>query len=151
MKIFILLSLTVFYFHSTAWAQLKPFYAASQGKYGYKNEKGQEIVSPKYDLAYGFTEGRAAVMSNGKYGYLDETGKEIVPLQYDFTWHFIGGFAAVRRVDKYGFVDRNGREVVPPRYENANNYHGNCCYKGMAHVKEHGVWKIIRLAVEEGK
>lgn len=131
---------------ATTWAQLKPVYSATNSKYGYQNESGQEIVPARYDLAYSFIDGRAAVKVNGKYGYLDESGKEIVPPQYDFTWHFIGGYAAVRVGDKFGFIDKSGKEVVTPQYEDANNYHGNCCYKGMAHVKEKGEWKIIRLA-----
>ena len=51
----------------------------------------------------------------------------------------------MRQGHKYGFIDKTGREVVPPVYEEANNYHGNCCYKGMAHVKTNGKWKIIKM------
>ena len=47
--------------------------------------------------------------------------------------------------DKVGFIDKTGKEVAPLIYEEANNYHGNCYYKGMAHVKEKGKWKIIKL------
>jgi hypothetical protein len=126
-------------------AQLTPFYSGSNDKYGYKDQRGKEIVTPKYDLAYSFIEGMAAVRLAGKYGYLNESGKEIVAPKYDFTWHFIGGFAAVKIGDRYGFIDRKGRVVVPLIYEEANNYHGTCCYKGMAHVKENGKWKIIRI------
>jgi len=60
-------------------------------------------------------------------------------------WHFIGGFATVKLGDKFGFIDKTGKEVAPLIYEEANNYHGNCYYKGMAHVKEKGKWKIIKL------
>jgi hypothetical protein len=103
------------------------------------------VFEPVYDLAYSFAEGLAAVRYNGKYGYLATNGKVAVALKYHFTWHFIGGFAAVKLGDKYGFINATGREVVPPMYEDANNYHGKCCYKGMAHVKENGQWRIIRL------
>ena len=126
-------------------AQLKPFYSAEIEKYGFKDSAGHVVVSPRYDLAYAFVEGLAAVRLQGKYGFLDEAGKEIVAPKYDFTWHFIGGYAAVKLDGKYGFIDKAGKEIVPPVYEDANNFHGACCYKGMAHVKEHGKWKIIRL------
>ncbi|MEI7830827.1 MAG: WG repeat-containing protein [Prolixibacteraceae bacterium] len=126
-------------------AQLKPFYSGSNDKYGFKDNQGKEIVAPSYDLAYSFTEGMATVRLDGKYGYLDESGKEVVSPKYDFTWHFIGGFAAVKLGDKFGFIDKKGKEVVPLIYEEANNYHGTCCYKGMAHVKENGKWKIIQI------
>jgi len=126
-------------------AQLFPFYSANNDKYGYKDGEGKVVVEPGYDLAYPFTEGMAAVRLGGKYGYLNESGKEVVAPKYDFTWQFIGGFAAVKLGDKFGFIDVTGKEIVEPRYEEANNYHGNCCYKGMAHVKENGKWKLIKL------
>lgn len=126
-------------------AQLTPFYSAANDKYGYKDGEGKIAVAPQYDLAYPFTEGLAAVRLTGKYGYLNESGKEVVPPQYDFTWHFIGGFATVKLGDKFGIIDKTGKEVTPLIYEEANNYHGNCCYKGMAHVKEKGKWRLIKL------
>jgi len=83
--------------------------------------------------------------ANDKYGYKDASGKEVVAPKYDFTWHFIGGYAAVKSGKLFGFIDKSGKEVIPPRYEEANNFHGACCYKGMAHVKENGKWKIVKL------
>lgn len=127
------------------FAQLMPFFSEESGKYGYKDKGGKVIVEPVYDLAYSFEEGMATVRLNGKYGYLDNRGMVVVPLKYDFSWHFIGGYAAVKQGDKYGFVNKDGKEVVPLVYEDANNYHGKCCYKGMAHVKQNGKWKIIKL------
>ena len=128
-----------------ARAQLTPFFSADNNKYGYKDDKGVVKVKPCYDLAYPFVDGMAAVKSEGKYGYIDVMGKEIVSPKYDFTWHFIGGFAAVKLSNQYGFIDKTGKEVIPPHYEDANNFHGECCYKGMGHVKENGKWKIIKL------
>ncbi|MCX6225288.1 MAG: WG repeat-containing protein [Bacteroidia bacterium] len=126
-------------------AQIVPFYSGTNDKYGYKDAKGQVIVAPKYDLAYTIGEGMAAVRLNGKYGYVDRKGREIIPPKYDNTWKFIGGYAAVKLGDKYGFIDKDGKEVVPPIYEDSYNYHGTCCYKGMAHVKLNGKWKIIKI------
>ncbi len=127
-------------------AQIVPFYSTINDKYGYIDEKGQVIVKPKYDLAYNLNEGMAAFRINGKYGYIDQKGIEIIPPKYDQTWKFIGGYAAVRLDEKYGFVDKTGKEVIPLIYEDANNYHGTCCYKGEAHVKQNGKWKIIKIA-----
>ena len=131
--------------NSSIFAQLTPFCSAVNNKYGYKNGEGKVVVAPLYDLAYRFEEGMATVRSGGKYGYIDENGKEVVSPKYDFTWRFIGGYAAVKLGNRFGFIDKTGKEVIPLIYDEANNYHGNCCYKGMAHVKENGKWKIIRL------
>ena len=140
-----LILIVVFFSSIVAKAQLTPFFSASINKYGYKNSEGKEVVAPKYDLAYGFTEGMAAVRLDGKYGYINEAGKEVVSPKYDFTWKFIGGYAAVKLDGKTGFIDLTGKEVVAPIYEEANNYHGACCYKGMAHVKVDGKWRIIEI------
>ena len=129
----------------TVKAQIIPFYAAASEKYGYKDANGKVVVAPRFDLAYPLTEGMAAVRLDGKYGYLDASGREVVVLKYDFTWQFIGGFAAVKLNGRFGFIDKTGKEIVAPIYEDANNFHGNCCYKGMAHVRENGQWKIIKL------
>jgi hypothetical protein len=129
----------------SAFAQLTPFYSTANNLYGYKDSSGKVVVAPSYDLAYPLTEGMAAVRMAGKYGFLDESGKEVVPPKYDFTWRFIGGFATVKLKGKFGFIDKTGKEVIPPVFEEANNYHGACCYKGMAHVKVMGKWKIIAL------
>lgn len=126
-------------------AQLIPYYSSVTEKYGYKDTHGKEVVPAVYELAYPFSDGMAAVRLMGKYGYLDEAGKVVVPPKYDFTWKFIGGYATVKLQDKFGFIDKMGREVVPLVYEDANNFHGACCYKLMAHVREKGKWKILRL------
>ena len=126
-------------------AQVVPYYSATNDKYGYKDDKGKVVVEPKYELAYPLNEGLAAVRLNGKYGFVDQKGKEIVPPQYDHTWKFIGGYAAVKLADKYGFIDHAGKLVVPLIYEDAYNYHGTCCYKNQAHVRQNGKWKMIKI------
>jgi len=143
MKIILLIS--ALFLGQMLKAQVTPFYSAENDKYGYKDEKGQVIIEPKYDLAYTLNEGMAAVRLNEKYGYVDQNGREIIPPKYDHTWKFIGGYAAVKLGDKYGFIDKAGKEVIPLIYEDANNYHGTCCYKGEAHVRQNGKWKIIKI------
>ncbi len=130
-------------------AQVVPFYSATNDKYGYKDEKGKVVIEPSYDLAYAVEEGMAAVRVNGKYGYINGEGIDIVSPKYDHTWKFIGEYAAVRLDNKYGFIDKKGKEIVPLIYENAYNYHGTCCYKGQAHVKENGRWKIISILTDD--
>ncbi|MDE6614578.1 MAG: WG repeat-containing protein, partial [Clostridia bacterium] len=42
-----------------------------KGKWGYKDWKGNVIVSPQYEEAFGFSEERACVEMEGKLGYID--------------------------------------------------------------------------------
>ena len=53
------------------------------GKYGYIDANGNEMVKPMYEDATSFHCNKlAAVVLNGKVGFIDETGKEIIPFIY---------------------------------------------------------------------
>lgn len=44
------------------------------GKWGYKDEKGQEVIKPKLDYVRSFSQEMAAVKINEKWGYINQTG-----------------------------------------------------------------------------
>jgi len=46
------------------------------GKYGYIDKKGEEVIPPKYDKAVGFSHGLAQVWVNEKEGYIGRDGTE---------------------------------------------------------------------------
>jgi hypothetical protein len=46
------------------------------GKWGYIDKEGKEVIPIKYDWARSFSEGLACVKLNGKWGYIDKEGKE---------------------------------------------------------------------------
>lgn len=89
------------------------------GKYGYIDKSGREIISPRFEYASQFHEGLAEVLLNRKHGYIDKTGREVIPPQYEFVNTFRDGLAQVKRDGKVGFIDRSGREVIPARYPSA--------------------------------
>lgn len=110
------------------------------GKYGYMNEKGKEIIACKYDDAFSFQKnGLAAVAkkagkdANGndlfKWGYVNRKGEEVVSLQYDrinMDGFAENGLVAVAREVGYlthgdieyawGFINEKGEEVIPCEY-----------------------------------
>ncbi len=91
------------------------------GKHGFCDSTGKEVIACTYDLAYNFTEGAASVKKDGLIGFIDNTGKELFPLRkYDYAGGFEDGLSSFRIIknDKelYGFVDKAGNEVVPPIY-----------------------------------
>ena len=87
------------------------------GKYGYIDKTGREIIPLKYDDAHGFESGLAAVSLNGKYGYIDKTGEVIIPLEYENAESFIHEYAAVKKNGKWGFIDSNGSIIIPLIYD----------------------------------
>lgn len=109
------------------------------GKTGFVNLLGKEVIPCKYDLAWEFSEGLANVRLNGKYGFIDKTGKEVVPCIYDETQvKFSEGLMGVQLNGKWGFVDKAGNEVIPCIYYDAKPFS-----YGLANVLLNGEWFYI--------
>ena len=49
------------------------------GKLGYIDKTGREVIPCKYDNAYDFCEGLAIVVKSEKCVYIDKTGREVAP------------------------------------------------------------------------
>ncbi|MBQ6769466.1 MAG: WG repeat-containing protein [Bacteroidales bacterium] len=87
------------------------------GKWGYADDKGNEVIPCKYNHAFPFYESDLALVeSEGKFGYIDKRGKVEIPLQYAKAYPFSDERAAVKKNGKYGFVTSYGYEVIKPRY-----------------------------------
>lgn len=102
-------------------------------KVGFINRSGKEIVSPKYAVAYDFSEGMALVNDSayynedygwvgGHWGYIDQTGKEVIPMIYDEAEPFYDGLALVEKDKQKMFVDKTGKEVLKLNFENASGF-----------------------------
>ena len=81
------------------------------GKYGFIDNSGNEVVKCKYDGALGFSDGLSAVKLNGRWGYIDNKGNEVIAFKYDGADNFSGGLAKVELDGKLGLIDKNGRVV----------------------------------------
>lgn len=112
--------------------------AVKDGKWGFIDETGKEVIPCTYDYAYYFREGFAAVKLNNKYGFIDKTGKEVIPRRYDNNISFYEGLAAVKIENKWGFVDKTGKEIIPCRYDETASFS-----EGRAAVKTNGKWGFI--------
>ncbi|MBS5810548.1 MAG: WG repeat-containing protein, partial [Campylobacter concisus] len=53
------------------------------GKWGYINTKGEQIIECKFDDTNYFNEGFAAVKKDGKWGYINTKGEQIVECKFD--------------------------------------------------------------------
>ncbi len=88
------------------------------GKIGFVNEQGVEVVAPQYDSACPFSDGMAVVGNpDVQYGAIDKTGKLVIPMQYEFLYDFKGGLAGVYIDGKYGFLDKTGKLAIPAVYD----------------------------------
>lgn len=86
------------------------------GKYGFINEKKEEIIPCKYDYCEGFVNGAAKVKLNGKYGLINKKGIEFIPPVYDHIKE-IKKYVIVCLNNKYGLFNINGEKIIPPKYE----------------------------------
>ena len=116
-------------------------------KLGFINEKGEEIIPCKYDIARDFaSNGLAAVRVDGKFGYINEKGEEIIPCKYDIAKDFASnGLAAVNVDGNNGYINEKGEEIIPCKYDIAKDFASN----GLAAVKVDRKYGYINEKGEE--
>ena len=97
------------------------------GKWGYVNEHGKYIISPKFEEAGDFIEGLARIRVHLKYGFINEKGKPKIRPQFDNARDFSEGMAAVMvyNLDNqpvWGYIDITGHFVIKPQYGEASDF-----------------------------
>ncbi|MDA3816223.1 MAG: WG repeat-containing protein [Prolixibacteraceae bacterium] len=109
-------------------------------KWGFKDNNKNIILNAKYDDAYAFSEGLAAVKINGRWGYINHDGEEIIPaLKYEKAGSFSEGLCMVCQNGKWGFIDKKSEEVIPPeKFERVGNFS-----EGIAMASENGKYGYI--------
>jgi predicted HAD superfamily hydrolase len=94
------------------------------GKWGIIDmQSGRELIAPKYDYVWGFTEGLALVTVDGiydpvrksfvggKYGFINPKGVEIIPIQFNVANPFKNGVANVTLNGVSYKINVNGEKV----------------------------------------
>lgn len=99
--------------------------------FGYMDMTGEWIVEPKYNRAYPFVDGHAAVsIRNEKvdqdnisdpfyyvWGVIDTAGKELIPLEYMAVEAGAGDLVIIPNRDyEYGYMNLSGEWVVKPKF-----------------------------------
>ena len=95
---------------------------SKDGKYGFVNYYGEEVIPLIYDSASDFWGDLAKVKKGNKWGFIDTLGNVIVDFIYDNAANFNNGLARVVKGNLYGFVDESGKEVVPCQYCKAYDF-----------------------------
>ena len=120
-----------------------------EGKCGYVNTKGEEVIPFSFYSADAFSEGLAAVgvelsQAEGeiRYGYIDKAGNWVVEPKYRRAFAFQDGLAKVEDTDRnIGYIDKTGKEVIPLRYNKITNFWNG---KAFAQEKSGEVFLIDR-------
>jgi len=102
---------------SMAVAAIGNYIVSSQ--YGFINEKGKWIITPQFNSADQFFEGKARVQKNGKWGYINKKGVIIIQPQFSQCHNFSEGLApASFKNNLWGLIDSSGKFVLQPVYYN---------------------------------
>jgi len=74
-----------------------PLPVLRDGKWGYIDHTGSIAITPQFEEAGFFYEGRAAVRQNGLWGYVDGVGSVVIQPTFSLASRFSNGLAYVRR------------------------------------------------------
>lgn len=77
-------------------------------KWGYINNKAEEVIPIEYDNAGDFHEGLAAVCKKEEWGYIDKNNKTIIPFKFEWADSFEDGFARVLYAGTFYIIDKEG-------------------------------------------
>ena len=104
-------------------SQQELFKVRKNGKWGFNDPEGNNIIPCKYDEVWGFSHGIVRVKLDGKEGYIDKNGKVIIPCIFDEVG-FVSeeGLVVVELNKQYGFFDNSGIEIVPCKYDFAHDF-----------------------------
>ena len=108
---------------------------AKDKKWGYINEKGEEVIAISYKDAEIFSDdGLAPVKESKLWGFVDTNGKMVIPAQYNITAGglslfsknnlkgFKNGVARVKYKKSWGFITKSGEPLGGKWYQNVENF-----------------------------
>lgn len=96
-------------------------------KFGYIDKKGREVISPKYDLAYDFYQGRALVKEAGNWKIINKKAKILKELNYEYIRKLEGTnkFLVTTSRGLVGLMDEKGELIIEPNYNSISILEGN--------------------------
>ncbi len=116
---------------------MEPFFNETDGKWGYKNEAGEVVISPKYESPGKFEDGFAVVeYSTGQYdnfyGVIDTKGNFIIKPEFIGINYLGNGLFSVCKGESYNLYhnsffpkaifDKQGTQLTPFKYFDVEKY-----------------------------
>lgn len=114
------------------------------GKQGFLDLTGDEIIPCTYDEIGLFRYGRTLARLDNRYGIIDTLGNTILPIEYEdhttkgYKYVYYDSLALVEKGGRLGYVDLQGNIVIPLNLQQA--YHFS---EGLAAVRYGGLWGYI--------
>lgn len=99
------------------------------GKIGFINKNGEEIIPTAYEDAGDFSSGLVSILKNKKVGVINKKGEVIVPAEFEDIGTFNDGFTYYQQNGTKGIIDQNGKKITDAIFQNMGNYsHGVAQY-----------------------
>ena len=86
------------------------------GLWGFIDQLGKKVISPKFHGVSVFAEGKAAARNDDGYGFIDPSGKFIIDPIFDYAYPFENGRAKVYTGAKPYFIDTTGVIIFEHSY-----------------------------------
>lgn len=83
-------------------------------KWGFMNQKGDYIITPKYDDCESFKYGFAKVKTGTKWGIIDKSGTEIISPKYENIVPGENGIFVYYEKNNWGIMDKTGKIISDP-------------------------------------
>lgn len=134
-----------------------------EGKYGYINEKGEEVIPCQYDwgtttwigdvVGIGINDGKNS-SGNLKYGAINKKGEVVIPLKYDGIYLSNGVMWLAEKVGvnengdqiyNWGCMDTRGKEILDFEYQ----FISEDCFSFDDYENENG-WFVVSQSVDQG-
>lgn len=114
------------------------------GKYGFLDRRGREVVPCSYDLVGIFGLNRAMVCIGDRFGIIDTAGRIVLPIEYESLsssgdkYYYSDSLAMVEKDGKVGYVDLDGKLVIPFYFSDGYQFS-----EGLASVRYGEKWGYI--------
>lgn len=123
------------------------------GKWGYIDREGNEVIEFKYSYARNFYGGLAVVSleEGGKKGYINKSGELVIKESFDEAYEFYDGFAIVEINEKYYFIDTSGNIVRELDCDSIDigRYEYEWKYSGIIRIEKNGL--VGAICVRNGE
>jgi hypothetical protein len=108
------------------------------GKCGYINLEGKQVIAAQFTRASDFRDGLAAILQGNQWGFVNAQGKIAIAPTFDRVSDFFDGVAIAQLKGKQGMIDRQGNWVIPPQFTTLSPFS-----EGLAVAQQSGKYGYI--------
>ncbi len=96
--------------------------AKKYGKWGFINKEGEWVIPSKYEEAYHFSEGLAAVKFFGNWGFIDKKNQWVIQPKFRDAKPFKEGIACVMMNKSWGYINAEGSWHFEPKLKVVSSF-----------------------------